>query len=214
METGSTPSAPPRRGRGRPWFEPRRVLFEPGALEYPLGRALWERFSADDRVEVRLIGSHNRVTGIPGGTPQRYFAEAKRTLVVGVKRGLKEWEGCRPSAHYRYPLVTGCVGLLEPGWEDEYTALLDGIRERLDPLPPDLTFEVVTHRFTPKAKRTIVELFPKTPLDMREETRQFKWGQFGYGKYVYPADAMAEVREVMRRRVAGRFPRARLEYVV
>ena len=36
-------------------------------------------------VNTSFIGSHNRVTGIPGKTPQEAYLEGKRTLVVGVE---------------------------------------------------------------------------------------------------------------------------------
>ena len=106
-------------------FRPKRVLFEEAALDYELGRRLWDRFTGRAAgapaagvggpvppVEVRMIPSHNRVTGLPGGTPAQAYLEAKRTLVVGVRRGLS-FASCRPSAHYQLPLVTSCPGLCE-----------------------------------------------------------------------------------------------------
>ncbi|MGE5509109.1 MAG: spore photoproduct lyase family protein, partial [Chitinophagales bacterium] len=92
-------------------FAPDRVYFEPEALDYPLGRALYTRF-ADAGLMPRQTSSHNRVTGIPGATPQQAYAAAKRTLVVGVKRDL-DFETCRPSADYSLVLATGCPGMCE-----------------------------------------------------------------------------------------------------
>jgi spore photoproduct lyase len=96
-------------------FHPSRVLFEQASLDYPLGRRLWDRFSGSvDRgvAEVQIIPSHNRVTGLPGRTAGAAYLEAKRTLVVGVRRGL-DFASCRPSADYQLPLVTSCPGLCE-----------------------------------------------------------------------------------------------------
>lgn len=89
-------------------FQPKRVFFEQKALEYPLGQQLYDRFK-EARIPVSMIGSHNRVTGIPGKTPEEAYLEAKRTLVVGVRRTL-EFSGCKPSAHYQLPLSTSCTG--------------------------------------------------------------------------------------------------------
>ncbi len=101
---------------GSRWtFRPQRVLFEEDALDYPLGRRLRDRFVAVGQpaaVEVRMIPSHNRVTGLPGKSPSEAYLEAKRTLVVGVRRGL-DFASCRPSAHYQLPLITSCPGLCE-----------------------------------------------------------------------------------------------------
>jgi spore photoproduct lyase len=89
-------------------FVPERVYFEPGALEYPLGAELHSRFDALG-TPIRIIASHNRVTGIPGDTPQAAYRNAKRTLVVGVKRSLA-LDTCRPSADFEFTLGTSCPG--------------------------------------------------------------------------------------------------------
>jgi len=269
---------------------------------------------------VRFTTSHNRVTGIPGKSPQEKFLQAKRTLVVGVRKS-KDFATCRPSAHYQLPLATGCPGRCEycylhtnmgrspyvriyvnqeeilnkareyiekrlpettvfegaatadplavepysgalkktiaffaeqekglfrfvtkftdvdsllsikhknrtrfrfsinnPGiikefehatprlearlqaaskvaaagyplgfmiapiiadnnWRDDYTALLNELRPFAD--HPDLTFELITHRFTARAKEVIFNLFPHTGLPLETEGRRFKGGQFG-----------------------------------
>src|SRR5690554_1965378 len=92
-------------------FVPKRVFFEPGALEYPLGRVLEKKFT-DMGIPIEFTTSHNRVTGIPGTTPKEKYVQAKASLVVGVRRTLK-FASCKPSAHYQLPLVTSCPGLCE-----------------------------------------------------------------------------------------------------
>ncbi len=87
------------------WF-PKRVYVEPGALDYPLGKALYQRFRAD-RLPITMIPGHNRVLGVPGHTAREAYREGKETLVIGVKRTF-ELESCRPSADFQFPLVTGC----------------------------------------------------------------------------------------------------------
>jgi spore photoproduct lyase len=75
-------------------FIPKRVFFEKEALNYPLGEELHSRFK-NEHIPITIIGSHNRVTGIPGKTAQEAYLEAKRSLVVGVRRTLK-FETCKP----------------------------------------------------------------------------------------------------------------------
>lgn len=72
----------------------------------------------------------------------------------------------------------------------------------------DITFGLITHRFTPKAKALIEERFPETDLPMDPESRRWKYGQFGYGKYIYPKDPMAEAEEFFRSALAEQFPEA------
>lgn len=92
-------------------FIPTRVFYEPGALEYPLGKTLVESFRQMG-MPVIPTTSHNRITGIPGDTPAAAYREAKRTLVIGVRRS-KTFQLCKPSANYQLPLVTSCPGMCE-----------------------------------------------------------------------------------------------------
>lgn len=89
-------------------FEPDLVFFEPEALNYPLGQELIERFK-EKGTPIKMTTSHNRVTGIPGDTPIAGYRNAKRTLVVGVRKTLK-FDTSKPSAEYAIPLSTGCMG--------------------------------------------------------------------------------------------------------
>ncbi|MGF7184389.1 spore photoproduct lyase [Desulfitispora alkaliphila] len=92
-------------------YRPKRVLFEQDALEYPLGKELYQRFK-EEKVLTKVLPAHNRVTGIPGKTPQQAYMEAKKTLVVGVRKTLS-FQSCKPSANYQLPLVTSCPGMCQ-----------------------------------------------------------------------------------------------------
>ncbi|KUK10658.1 MAG: Spore photoproduct lyase [Clostridia bacterium 41_269] len=92
-------------------FIPKRVYIESAALEYPLGKNLYEYFKSKG-IPIKYTTSHNRVLGIPGKTPSCKYREAKSTLVIGTRKS-KKFETCRPSAHFQLPLVTGCPGKCE-----------------------------------------------------------------------------------------------------
>lgn len=336
-------------------FIPKRAYFERDALDYPLGRQIYFKMQ-ELGVDIYFVGSHNRVTGIPGKNPQEAYFEAKRTLVVGIRRS-PEFQSCRPSAHYQLPLVTSCIGECEycylnttlgkkpyirvyvnideildraekyiekrlpettifegsatsdplpvepytgalkktieffakqekglfrfvtkftnvdslldaqhcgrttfrfsinsasviknfehktppleerieaaskvaeagyplgfiigpifhyPGWEQEYGELLENLKKELASRvkhPPE--FELITHRFTARAKKNILDVFPRTkvPLDKRE--RVFKFGQFGYGKYLYPPEKMKDLKEFFEEKIREYFPDAKVLY--
>ncbi|ANB57598.1 spore photoproduct lyase [Anoxybacillus sp. B7M1] len=89
-------------------FIPRLVYFEPEALQYSLGKELYEKFKSMD-IEIRETTSHNQVRGIPGETELQRYRNAKSTLVVGIRRTLK-FDTSKPSAEYAIPLATGCMG--------------------------------------------------------------------------------------------------------
>lgn len=92
-------------------FKPKRVLFEPKAINYPLGKRLYDQFR-DQGVRLEILKANNRVVGIPGKTPQEAYSEGKQTLVVGVRKDLN-FETCKPSAHYQLPIATSCMGKCE-----------------------------------------------------------------------------------------------------
>jgi len=339
-------------------FKPKRVFFEKQALDYPLGQTLFRHFSSQPLVEVKLLSSHNRVTGIPGKTPREAYNEGKRTLVVGVRKTL-DFQTCKPSAHFQLPLVTGCMGQCEycylntqlgkrpyvrvyvnidqileqaqryivsrapeitvfegaatsdpvpvepytgalaravnffagqewgrfrfvskftdienllslehnrhttvrfsinadhiiktyehatprlperlkaaariaaagyplglmvgpviifPGWEKEYQDMLRLAKEALsDSASLNLHFEIITHRFTARAKKNILDVYPATTLPMDEVERRYKFGQFGYGKFVYTPEHMTAIADFFGEALSTFFPEAKLDYLV
>ncbi|MHB1126992.1 MAG: spore photoproduct lyase [Bacillota bacterium] len=336
------------------FFVPKRVFFEKASLEYELGRKLYGLFS-EKGIEIRYTGTHNRITGIPGSTPQEAYREAKETLVVGVRKTL-DFQSCKPSAHYQLPLVTSCPGKceycylattlgnkpyvrvyvntgeildkaeaymdqrapeitvfegsatsdpipLEPytgslrlaikffahkelgrfrfvtkftevdslldldhnshttirfsintdpvikqfehgtpgltgrlqaaqkvasagyplgfliapiliyeGWENHYRQMLTQLAKNIT--REKITFELISHRYTLAAKKRILDIFPGTALPMQEESRVFKFGQFGYGKYVYDKQQLAYVDNYFRTVITELFPSAQILYLV
>ena len=56
----------------------KRVFFEKEALDYPVGRQIYQRMQNDGR-KVEFLQSHNRVTGIPGKSPREAFFKGKST---------------------------------------------------------------------------------------------------------------------------------------
>lgn len=338
-------------------FEPKRVLFENDALQFPLGRELFDRFK-NTGAEIGILKSHNRVTEIPGKTPQQAYSEGKSTLVVGIKKTLK-FETCKPSAHYQLPLATGCMGMcsycylntqlgkkpymrvyvnvdevlskardyikerepeltyfegaatsdpvpVEPytgslrktidffgreelgrfrfvtkftdidgildaehnghttvrfsinadeiikkyehktprleervgaakkiadagyplgfiiapvilyeDWEAGYSSMLDKLGQSLEGYKnKEIRFEIISHRFTKRAKENINSIFPGNDLPMDEEARRFKFGQFGYGKYVYRDEQLKAMEEFFRNRLEQLFPGGIIDYSI
>lgn len=338
-------------------FNPKRVLFEQAALQYPLGRKLFDMFNSKN-VEIGMLKSHNRVTDIPGKTPQQAYMEGKSTLVVGIRRTL-DFESCKPSAHYQLPLATGCMGMcmycylntqlgkkpymrvyvnldeilekaadyikerepditffegaatsdpiptepytgsllqtinffgeqelgrfrfvtkftdvegilearhnghttvrfslnsakvirkyehktanmeervlaarkiaehgyplgfiiapvmFDEGWKNDYNELLHELEDKLGAYKDkDISFEIISHRFTSRAKKNINEIFPENDIPMNEEERYFKYGQFGYGKYVYKNKELSEMESFFRGAIVEIFPKSKINYVI
>ncbi len=96
-------------------------------------------------------------------------------------------------------------------WMSHYTRLFDFISEALD-FDCDLTFELISHRFTPGSKEVLQQWYPHTQLDMDEATRSVKRNKFGGTKYVYEADTMKMLRRFFEGEIAKRHPRASVLY--
>lgn len=334
-------------------FIPRVVFIQKAALRYPLGSRLMKEFSARG-IEVLLY--EKRVPTTPGRPFRDSFLRAKRTMVVLV-RTRREFQTCKPSAHYQLPLVSGCPGHCEycylntnlgknpfikvyvnvneileqakeyvnrcesevtvfegsatsdpvavepwtgslqetirfiatldnarfrfatkygyvqsllklehkgkteirfsinsdyvvrkletgtpplenrlkaarevslagypmgfligpiihfPEWRSEYANLLNRTRAHIPEGIP-VSFELITHRFTVRARNIIEQVYPDTEVPLDEEGRRFKYGQFGYGKYVYEKKLMKEMEEFFRAAIERLFPEGKVLYFV
>jgi spore photoproduct lyase len=102
------------------------------------------------------------------------------------------------------------------GWRNGYKELLLSLKAALDRVSygNKLDFELITHRYTLKAKSNILSLFPETELPMNEEDRRFKYGQFGYGKYMYKQETMDEIKDFFTDAITELFPDAAIKYFV
>lgn len=98
------------------------------------------------------------------------------------------------------------------GWEEGYEQLLKELSQAVPPKTPDLTFELIQHRFTKTAKNVIQQRYPKSKLEMDEAKRKYKWGRYGRGKYVYPNEKADALREQITEMIFRYFPEATIEY--
>lgn len=92
-------------------FLPDRVFFEPDALDYPLGQKLYDLFT-DKGTEVIRTSIQNVSRNIPGASEKEKYAASKRSLAVRAKKSL-QFDVCKPSADYEFPLMTNCPGSCE-----------------------------------------------------------------------------------------------------
>ena len=100
-----------------------------------------------------------------------------------------------------------------PEWRQGYAGLIAAAADALhDVADPDLTVELITHRFTPTSKQVLEGWYPGSDLPMREDERSRKLTKFGSVKYVYPRELMQEMRGVITALVAERLPVARVLY--
>jgi len=98
-----------------------------------------------------------------------------------------------------------------PDWEEHYSNLFEQLEKSLD-FPCDLTFELISHRFTPGSKDVLMEWYPNTSLEMDETTRATKTNKFGGTKFVYTKEVMKQLKAFFEQQIAKRFPKASILY--
>ena len=104
--------------------------------------------------------------------------------------------------------------MIYAGWREEYLELFENLQGKINmkKSAEPITFELIQHRFTPIAKKFILERFPNTKLDMDESKRTLKWGKFGRFKYVYPKEEAVEIKKYFNSLIKEKFPNAKIEY--
>lgn len=339
-------------------FTPKRILFEKDTLNYPIGSQIYQYFKDQPEVEIHFLRNNKIKENIPGNDLYDFYREGKKTLVVGLKKGMK-FQSCKPSAHYQLPLYSGCTGqcqycylntnlgdkpymrvnvnleeileqaekhikerqpqetifegsatsdpvptepyshvlsktieyfknsesgrfrfvtkytdvdtllpiehgghseirftlntdkvikeyesktpslekrieaskkVLEAGyptgfiiapiflyenWKEDYNNLLIQLHDSIPKKHPyPITFEVISHRYTTRAKNVILEVFPETELPMDDETRSYKYGQFGYGKFVYTKEEIADMVSFFEQQIDTIFDHKVIKYII
>ncbi|MFL0194483.1 spore photoproduct lyase [Clostridium sp. WILCCON 0269] len=97
-------------------------------------------------------------------------------------------------------------------WKEEYKQLLDKINNMFS--GEHISFEIISHRFTKRAKENILKVYSKTKLPMEEELRKFKYGQFGYGKYIYKQDELQDMKKFFDENIAINFGADAINYII
>ena len=115
------------------------------------------------------------------------------------------------NAGYHLGFIIAPVFLYD-GWKMEYGNIIEQIGDRFS--GEDISFEIISHRFTKRAKENILTVYPKTTLPMEEEIRKFKYGQFGYGKYVYTKDKLDDMREFFKNKIGNYFNESNIKYII
>ena len=98
-----------------------------------------------------------------------------------------------------------------PDWREHYSTMFHQLKQQLD-FNCDLTFELITHRFTPGSKGILMEWYPNTSLEMNEDNRTVKTNKFGGTKYVYSKETMKELRTFFETEIKQLFGFAKILY--
>ncbi len=170
------------------------------------------KFDAVDRLLDLPHNGHTRCRMSVNAAPVSGRFEGGTASVKARLQALRQMALPRSQGGGAYPvgLVIAPIMLIED-WELHYTQLFDSISEALD-FNCDLTFELISHRFTPGSKEVLQAWYPQTKLDMDEAKRSVKRNKFGGIKYVYDTDTMKTMRRFFEQEITKRFPQAKILY--
>jgi spore photoproduct lyase len=179
-----------------------------GAWDAPVQLRWTTKFSAVDT----LLGLQHA-----GRTRVRFSVSAPEVmsrLESGTSPLSARMDAIRKMATSGYPVGLTIAPIMPvPAWQGQYEVLLESVASALSGIPSvDLTVEMITHRFTDKSKRVLVEWYPNTRLDLDESLRTVKRTRMGTSKYVYPAPVMREMRTWFYNAIPQHLPGARILY--
>lgn len=168
-----------------------------------------------DAVEPLLELPHNghtRCRVSVNATPISTRLEGGTAAVAARLTGLRKLALPREQGGGGYPvgLVIAPIMPIED-WQDHYTDLFDQISAAID-FDCDLSFELISHRFTPGSKQVLQTWYPHSKLDLDEAGRVIKRNKFGGIKYVYDKDTMTTLRHFFAQEIQCRFPQAQILY--
>lgn len=190
-------------------------------LTHSLKRAI-EFFGQTELGRLRFVTKFHHVDHLldakHNGHTRFRFSLNSRYVIKNFEPGTSSFdqriEAAKKVANAGYPLGFIVAPLyMHEGWEEGYFELFQRLSEALkDEYIPDLTFELIQHRFTKPAKKVIEKHYPKTKLELDESKRKYKWGKYGIGKYVYPTDEAKNLEETISSYIQKFFPKAEIAY--
>lgn len=181
-------------------------------------------FAQTEHARFRFVTKYNDIDHLldldhNGHTEIRFSLNTDtviNTYEHGTAQAIRRIEASSKLAASGYPIgfILAPV-FIYPNWQQEYHDLLLKLHALLpSTLETPVFFEVISHRYTTKAKNRILQVFPNTTLPMDEEQRQFKYGQFGYGKYIYPKNEMEQIKNFFKQELNTLFPESEIKYII
>lgn len=211
---------------------PDETIFEGSATSDPIPvepyshllKQTIEFFATSDKGRFRFVTKYPDVDTLldidhNGHTEIRFTLNTDKVISdyeKGTAALSKRIEACKKviSAGYPTGFIIAPVFLYE-NWKEDYKKLLLDLKTQLPKnMSYPITFEVISHRYTTRAKNIILEVFPDTGLPMNDDDRTYKYGQFGYGKFVYTKEQIAEIKDFFTTVIESTFENKIIKYII
>ncbi|MBV7272135.1 spore photoproduct lyase [Clostridium thailandense] len=211
---------------------PENTIFEGSATSDPVPvepytnslRKTIEFFGRSKNGKFRFVTKYNDIDGLlniehNGNTEIRFTLNTDKVISEYENRTASRDSRIEASvkiAEAGYPIgfIIAPVFLYD-NWKEEYRNLLLKLNKQMpNGLAQPIIFEVISHRYTTRAKNIILEVFPNTKLPMVDEERKFKYGQFGYGKYIYTKEQLDDMKEFFNNEIEAIFTNKIIKYII
>lgn len=183
-----------------------------------------EFFAQEEKGRFRFVTKYDDVETLLN---LRHNNHTEIRFTLNTERVIKEYESRTSSLNKRieaavkvsqagYPVgFTIAPVFFYDNWKSDYRSLLNTLHRSLPKvIHSSIGFEIISHRYTSRAKNIIEEIFPETKVPMKEEERIFKYGQFGYGKYIYTSQQLKEMKEFFKTEIESLFESCRIKYII
>jgi len=164
-----------------------------------------------DRVDTLLSCKHSGHTEIRFSLNTDHIIKKFESNTPGLEERLQAAKKIK-EANYPLGFLIAPIFIYQ-NWQQDYLLLLKKLN-KLFPEGKGISLELITHRFTDRAEKIIDQVYPGHQLPHARDKRKFKYGQFGYGKYVYPADKMNQIKTFMLDKIQLLLPEADYKYLV
>lgn len=114
-------------------------------------------------------------------------------------------------AGYNLGFIIAPVFIYE-GYKNDYSDLLKKLQSIYK--GEKIELEIISHRFTENGRAATLEMFPNSKLPLSEEDRKYKFGQFGYGKYVYKNEEIKEMKDYFKEEIKKFMPLSEIKYII
>lgn len=181
-------------------------------------------FGSEESGRFRFVTKYNDIDSLLG---LNHNGHTQIRFSINASSVIDEYEHFTASSHKRIEASIKAakagysIGYLiapvfiYPNWKEDYHSLLMELRDKLpSDLKEPVTFEVISHRYTATAKNRILQSFPESALPMNDEERTLKFGQFGYGKYVYPKESIDEIKHFFEQNINKLFSNDEIKYII
>ncbi|ATD55803.1 spore photoproduct lyase [Clostridium chauvoei] len=180
-----------------------------------------EAFGSNDNTRFRFVSKFNEVHELLGikhnGHTTIRFSINTNEIIKKYEHGTnlidERLEAAKKikEAGYKLGFIIAPVFIYK-GWKEEYLELINKVKNMFD--KEYIEFEVISHRFTERAKKNILSIYPSSTLPMSEEERKFKFGQFGYGKYIYKDEELKEIKGFFKETLSSNFGEKSIKYII